>query len=99
VDYTLVGLAVAVVLVLSAVSASTNRREARQHQLRLALVERKLDAVLEQLGVAVPEPHLERVEALLREGRNIEAIKTYREATGAGLREAKDAVDRISGRR
>ncbi|WP_198961700.1 hypothetical protein [Pseudonocardia sp. MH-G8] len=97
-DYTILGLAVTVMLVLAAVSASTNRQEARRHQVRLALVERKLDALLEHLGVEVSEPHLEQVEALLRRGRQIEAIKSYREATGAGLREAKEAVDRISGR-
>lgn len=28
-------------------------------------------------------------------GRKIEAIKLYREATGAGLKEAKDAVEEI----
>jgi len=31
----------------------------------------------------------------LRHGRTIHAIKRYREITGAGLREAKDAVDRV----
>lgn len=33
------------------------------------------------------------IAALLREGRKIEAIKAYRERTGVGLKEAKDAVD------
>ncbi|MBM4784177.1 MAG: hypothetical protein GQE15_41435 [Archangiaceae bacterium] len=33
------------------------------------------------------------VQALLREGRKIEAIKLYREQTGLGLKEAKDAVE------
>ena len=32
---------------------------------------------------------------LIREGRAIEAIKLYRERTGASLREAKDAIDRL----
>jgi ribosomal protein L7/L12 len=54
--------------------------------------------VLDHLGVEVSEPHLKQVEALLRRGKTIEAIKAYREATGAGLREAKEAVDRLSGR-
>jgi ribosomal protein L7/L12 len=98
VDYTLIGLVTAVILVLVAVSTAVSRRETERHQIRLALIERKLDAVLDHLGVEVPEPHLQQVEAMLRRGKTIEAIKAYREATGAGLREAKEAVDRISAR-
>lgn len=37
----------------------------------------------------------DEVRTLLTGGRKIEAIKVYREATGAGLAEAKDAVERI----
>ncbi len=33
---------------------------------------------------------------LLRRGQKIEAIKLYRERTGTGLREAKEAVDRLA---
>jgi len=33
------------------------------------------------------------VRDLLRSGRKIQAIKAYREATGAGLKDAKDYVD------
>jgi len=36
-----------------------------------------------------------RVVTLAQSGRQIEAIKLYRELTGVGLAEAKDAVDRI----
>lgn len=92
------GLGIAVGLALVAASASVGRRETERRQVRLALIERKLDAVLDHLGVEVPEPHLQQVEALLGRGKTIEAIKAYREATGAGLREAKEAVDRLSGR-
>jgi hypothetical protein len=98
VDYTFVGLWIAGILVLVAVGVSVNRREPERHQVRLALVERKLDALLDHLGVEVPEPHLQQVEAMLRQGKTVQAIKAYREATGAGLREAKDAVDRLSAR-
>ncbi len=97
-DYTLLALGVAVIA-LVAVTASAGRREAERRQMRrLALVERKLDAVLDHLGVEVREPHLEQVEALLGQGKTIQAIKAYREATGADLREAKQAMDRLSGR-
>lgn len=34
-----------------------------------------------------------RVETLVADGKVIEAIKEYRERTGAGLTEAKDAID------
>jgi ribosomal protein L7/L12 len=98
VDYTFVGLWIAGILVLVAVGVSVNRREPERHRVRLALVERKLDALLDHLGVEVPEPHLQQVETMLRQGKTVQAIKAYREATGAGLREAKEAVDRIGGR-
>ncbi len=35
----------------------------------------------------------ERIFVLLRAGKKIHAIKLYREVTGAGLREAKEAVE------
>jgi ribosomal protein L7/L12 len=35
------------------------------------------------------------VEELLRSGRKIEAIKRYRQQTGVGLKEAKEAVERM----
>ncbi|MFE2515033.1 ribosomal protein L7/L12 [Streptomyces mirabilis] len=62
---------------------------------RIARVEKKLDRILDHLGLAEPDPELEQVVALAREGRKIQAIKVYREVTGAGLKEAKDAVDRL----
>lgn len=45
------------------------------------------------------DPGLDReLTELLRGGRKIEAIKRYREATGAGLKDAKDAVERLAAR-
>jgi ribosomal protein L7/L12 len=41
---------------------------------------------------------LQEVSSLVRQGRKIEAIKRYREATGLGLKEAKDAVDALERR-
>lgn len=37
----------------------------------------------------------ERVMILIRAGKKMHAIKLYREATGAGLREAKEAVEHL----
>lgn len=62
---------------------------------RIARVERKLDLILGHLGVQQDDPELERVVALVRDGQKIQAIKAYREVTGAGLKEAKDAVERM----
>ncbi len=53
------------------------------------------DARLKQPEVKQPEPLPERVRALLAAGRKIEAIKIYREQTGVGLAEAKDAVEKL----
>lgn len=33
------------------------------------------------------------IDALIRKGKKIEAIKAYRQATSSGLKEAKDAVE------
>ena len=65
---------------------------------RLARVERKLDLILEHLGIDYddaksPSTLAEEVRRLADDGRKIEAIKAHRELTGAGLRDAKDAVE------
>ena len=46
------------------------------------------------VGVAIHDQEREAIGAKIAEGRTIEAIKLYREATGAGLKDAKDAVER-----
>ena len=50
-----------------------------------------------QMGQVVMDSGMAEIVALLRIGRKIEAIKLYREMTGLGLKEAKDAVDRMEG--
>lgn len=62
---------------------------------RVARVERKLDLILDHLGLREQEPWSDEVAALLRDGKKIQAIKVYREATGVGLKEAKEAVERL----
>ncbi|MBD3006224.1 MULTISPECIES: ribosomal protein L7/L12 [unclassified Streptomyces] len=64
-------------------------------QRRADRVERKLDLILGHLDIQVAEPGLERVAALVREGKKIEAIKVYRQLTDADLKEAKEAVERM----
>ena len=43
----------------------------------------------------IPEDKLNEIKAELLRGRKIEAIKLYRRSTGAGLAEAKAAVERL----
>ncbi|MFI2641480.1 ribosomal protein L7/L12 [Streptomyces sp. NPDC018610] len=74
--------------------AGSGSRLARTDR-RLARIERKLDLILGHLDLREEDPRLDEVAELARAGRTIEAIKTYREVTGAGLKEAKDAVDRM----
>lgn len=82
-----------------ALSWSATERKKAQLERRLGLLERKLDAVLDHLGVPFAEPGFEQVESYVREGKKIQAIKAYRERTGASLVEAKEAVERIAGER
>jgi ribosomal protein L7/L12 len=63
---------------------------------KLERAERKLNAVLRHFGIdpAQSLPLSDRVKELARDpARKIEAIKLYREETGAGLAEAKKAVE------
>ena len=57
-------------------------------------VERKLNLLLEKSGVISDQGYPE-VFALLQKGEKIQAIKRYRELTGSGLAEAKEAVERM----
>ncbi|ANY09746.1 hypothetical protein [Pseudonocardia sp. HH130630-07] len=100
-DYVVIvaGALACVGLLLAAGGAlSGERRERAGQQARLARVERKLDGLLDHLGIAYEQPELGRVEQLLGEGKTVAAVKAYRDATGAGLKEAKDEVDRLAGR-
>ncbi|AZM61142.1 MULTISPECIES: hypothetical protein [unclassified Streptomyces] len=63
---------------------------------RAARIERKLDVVMGHLGLQEEIPGLDEVRGLVREGKQIQAVKLYRENTGADLVEAKQAVDRLS---
>ena len=54
----------------------------------------ELEGLREDTGVPVVPAECRR---LVAEGKVIEAIKAYREHTGAGLKEAKDAIDRVRG--
>ncbi len=89
----LIGLLVGVSLfVVLARLAVLERRLAR-----LSRLDAKVDALLEAAGVSF-DPMRDvpvGVREALEQGETILAIKRFREATGAGLKEAKDFVDDI----
>jgi ribosomal protein L7/L12 len=87
------------VLLLTAGGMPGAARERVRTARRLAAIERTLDAVAAHLGVTVTEPELPQVMLLLEEGKQIAAVKAYREATGADLLTAKNAVDELARRR
>ena len=72
-------------------------------EARLARVERLLKAIAEHVGFDLasadvndgPSPE---VLEYVRKNQMIQAIATYRNEMGVGLREAKDAVDEIKRR-
>ena len=68
---------------------------------RLTALERRIEAIMIHLEVEDPLPHpdLTAVHRHLDRGEKIAAIKAYREATGAGLKQAKDDVEAIERRR
>ncbi|ANP49152.1 ribosomal protein L7/L12 [Streptomyces griseochromogenes] len=84
----------ALALAVLGLTLSTVSRFARAEQ-RLKRVERKLDLVMKHLDLQEEIPRMDEVNALVREGKKIQAIKVYREDTGAGLKEAKEAIDRL----
>ena len=77
-------------------------------RIRLARLENKVDFLFQELGLqekylaeqaqdAALQTATAEIIALLRMNRKIEAIKLYRQMTGLGLKEAKDAIDRMEG--
>jgi hypothetical protein len=60
---------------------------------RLRRMERMLDALVRHSGLDLSAVADKRAGELLRAGKKIEAIKVYKEFTGAGLAEAKAHVE------
>ena len=65
------------------------------------LLEKKVDAMMKHIGMTYYPFHdvPEAIHAHIRKGNTIEAIKLYRQHSGAGLRDAKDAVEEMRSRR
>ncbi|KJY21421.1 MULTISPECIES: hypothetical protein [Streptomyces] len=76
---------------------STVSLRVKSLQLQAERAERRLALLLDHLGIEEPEPAgMDEVRALIREDRLISAIKSYRRITGAGLAEAKLAVEALA---
>jgi ribosomal protein L7/L12 len=76
--------------------AGTWIQERRSGAARLTSIQRKLDLVMDHLGIADAAPERSDVVRHLEDGQPVEAVRAYRRQTGASLLEAKQAVDRIA---
>ena len=65
------------------------------------LLEKKVDAMMQHIGMTYDAYHdvPEDIHEHIRKGNTIEAIKLYRQHSGAGLRDAKEAVEEMMSRR
>ena len=77
-------------------NTATARRDRLRTDARLHTMDQKLDAVIAHLGVQIQEPQYPEVEALIREKKHIDAVRLYRNQTGADLLTAKNAVDELT---
>ena len=91
-----VGIGLLMVMVGNVLSAQA--RERARTQRRLADLDRKVDAIIAHLGVIVPEPDQPEIRRLIQQGRKIQAIKLYRQASGTDLATAKHAVEDLARR-
>jgi ribosomal protein L7/L12 len=95
------GIAAFALLMLVLIGLLGSRLNALATRLAaLTRVDAKLDLLLRQANIkfdpfasVAPE-----ITQALREGKKIEAIKLYRSASGAGLKESKDFIEEIQRR-
>ncbi len=90
-------------LILGALALMTVALLAAISQLQNSIryIEKKLDSIAKQLGIEekLDEESLSKIHAFLADGKRNKAIKAYRQATGAGLKEAFDAIQQIETKR
>lgn len=81
---------------------SNVEREILELKQRVARLETQLAYLLRSLGLGYPEPPAHEVSPeivdLVRRGKKIEAIKRFRQETGAGLSDAKRVIDSLEQR-
>jgi ribosomal protein L7/L12 len=81
--------------VIAILASMASQRSASQER-RLARIERQLGLVMERLDIEESDLPMPEVIEQLDQGNKIKAIKLYREQTGAGLAEAKSAVETLA---
>lgn len=89
-------LAIAAGTAAAVMTFGDSRSRQRRTAAQLAAVEHKLQLIIDHLGIVGVQPHLPEVMAHLEQGKKLHAIKAYRDATGSGLAEAKESVERIA---
>jgi len=72
-----------------------------RQELRMQRMQRQLDAIMKHLGLpepieSAPGALSPQVLALLAAGQRIGAIQLYRQETGAGLKQAKKAIEQAT---
>lgn len=70
-------------------------RQAERQTRQLRVLERRLQLIMDHLGISEPAHPMPEVMRHLEAGRKLPAIKAYREVTGVSLKEAKDAVEAL----
>jgi len=71
------------------------RVAALEHQMEAVLGRLDLETAIERDDGGGTSSDADEVVALLRQGREVDAISAHRSRTGAGLREAKQEIDRL----
>lgn len=84
-------LVVAIVFSFISINNSNNKNGADYGRVRR--LHEHADVLLETLGMKPDGQLPDDVAKLASDGHKIEAIKRYRELTGVGLKEAKDAIE------
>ena len=85
-----------VILIVVALTSSLSSAKTPALDRRLARIERQLGLIMRRLEIEEPTSPMQGVVEQLEQGKKIQAIKIYREQTGAGLAEAKAAVEVIA---
>lgn len=75
--------------------AQLEQRVARLEAQLAQLTATPAGAVAAAVATSATEDWMAEVRALRSAGKTIQAIKVYRERTGVGLKEAKDAVEAL----
>jgi ribosomal protein L7/L12 len=91
------------VLIAVLVQRWAEPKSSTQDEARIARLERKVEMLLAQqrrseaANTSYPQSApMDEVRALVRQGNTLGAIQLYREVTGEGLKESKDAVDALA---